>query len=210
MLNRRTGVTAWLLALTLLRGSEALAQPVASPRSWLQTRQVAITRILQGAGAPNPPGPPPRQVARIIDGMFDLDDLARRMLGPYWDPRTPQERRTFAALLRQLIDRNYERRLSDLLGYDLRYTFEQVAPGGDALVRVEARPHGDPRAEVTRAECQLQPRGALWVVYDVILNGSSIVHSYRSAYTRIVRERGFAELIDRVRARVRSGDALGP
>jgi ABC-type transporter MlaC component len=39
------------------------------------------------------------------------------------------------------------------------------------------------------------------VIWDLVTNGSSTVQTYRESYTRIVRERGFDELLRRLRAR---------
>jgi ABC-type transporter MlaC component len=42
------------------------------------------------------------------------------------------------------------------------------------------------------------------VVWDLVTNGSSLVQTYHDSYTRIIRERGFAELMNRLRTRVQS------
>ena len=52
----------------------------------------------------------------------------------------------------------------------------------------------------------MRRHGADWIVYDIVTNGSSLLETYHEAYTRIVRDRGFPELMRRMRQRV---EALG-
>jgi ABC-type transporter MlaC component len=59
----------------------------------------------------------------------------------------------------------------------------------------------------------LRRRGNDWIVYDIVTNRSSLVQSYRDGYTRIVRDRGFPELLRRLRQRVAAlgtGAAVNP
>ena len=71
-----------------------------------------------------------------------------------------------------------------------------------AVVRTVARSRTDARAAAVTIEYRMRRNGNAWVVYDLVTNGSSLVQTYHDSYTRIIRDRGFPELITRLRTRV--------
>jgi phospholipid transport system substrate-binding protein len=194
----RGGFLAFCLGVSLW-GEEVCAQPRGGPTAWIQLRHAAVQQLLQQPASPARDG----QVGRLLHGMIDVDELARRSLDTYWDARTPAERQEYTQLLRGLIDRSYRQNLQDTLGWGVTYEAETVAPGAqEATVRSVARSRTDPRAAPVRIEYRLRRgAGGQWVIWDLVTNGSSTVQTYRESYTRIVRERGFDELLRRLRAR---------
>jgi len=191
---------AMVLAMVLL-GGEALAQSPRGPRRFVEVRHAAVNRLLGQPASPTRDA----QMARLLNGLLDLDELAQRALDPYWAQRTPAERQEFTALLRQLIERNYQQNLRETLNFAIAYEPEAIDEAAHtAVVRTTARSRTDARAAPVSIEYRLHQRGAEWVVYDVVTNNSSLVQTYHDSYTRIIRERGFPELLNRMRARVRS------
>jgi phospholipid transport system substrate-binding protein len=183
----------------LVWGAGVQAQSPRGPRRFVEVRHAAINRLL------GQPASPARdaQMARILQGLLDLDALAQRALEPYWTQRTPTERQEFTSLLRQLIERNYQQNLQETLEYAIVYEPEVIdAAAGTAVVRSTARSRTDARAAPITIEYRLHQRGPDWIVYDVVTNNNSLVQTYHDSYTRIIRERGFPELLNRMRARV--------
>lgn len=195
---------AWWWIMAALWGAPAAAQPRAtSAGAWVQARHAAVNRLLGTPASEARNG----QVARILNGMIDIDELSRRALEPYWAQRTPAEQQEFVGLLRQLIERNYRQNLDNTLSWTVSWEPEQLDDAGaDAVVRSTARSRTDARAAPVTIEYRMHRRGSDWVVYDIVTNHASLVQTYHDSYTRIVREHGFPELIRRMRVRV---DALG-
>lgn len=208
-MNRRGALLAGLLGLwALARG--AGAQPRSGPTAWIQLRHAAVQRALQGSHPAGSPQAQARdeQVARLLNGMIDVEELSRRSLDPHWEARTVAERGEYVALLRRLIDRSYRQNLQDTLGWAVTWEAETVADSGtEGTVRSVARSRTDPRAAPVRIEYRLRrsPGGA-WVIWDLVTNGSSLVQTYHDSYTRIVRERGFEELLRRLRVRAQASN----
>lgn len=189
---------AMILAMVLGAGAAA-AQSPRGPRRFVEVRHAAVNRLLGQPATPTRDA----QMARLLNGLLDLDELAQRALDPFWTQRSPAERQEFTALLRQLIERNYQQNLRDTLNFGLTYEPEVIdAAAGTAVVRATARARTDARAAPVNLEYRLRQRGGEWVVYDVVTNNSSLVQTYHDSYTRIIRERGFPELLVRMRARV--------
>ncbi len=213
-MKNKIAVMAALVVMAL--AGAAGAQPRQSPRQWVQTRHVVVNRLLQTSAAAGSPQAVARDasVARVLNGMLDLDELARLALEPEWAARTPAERTQFVGLLRQLIERNYRQNLDATLNFAVNYEAETVdVAAGTATVRTVARSRTDVRATPVTIEYKLRRRGAEWIVFDLVTNGVSLVQTYHDSYSRIIRERGFAELIRRMQARVQAlqtGAAVTP
>lgn len=203
MTNRRARP---LLVLTLtLLAATAEAQAPNGAQRWIATRHAAVTRLLQAHPTGAALEQRNAQVTRILNDMIDLQELARRSLDPFWAQRTEAERQEFLGLLRQLIERNYRQNLDRTLDFAVSYEPEQVdAAAGTAVVRTVARSRTDARAAPVTIEYRMRRSGNAWVVFDLVTNGSSLVQTYHDSYTRIIRDRGFPELITRLRARVAS------
>lgn len=207
-------VGTWMAVAALALGGEGAAQTRGGPRQWVEVRHEAVNRLLRARPTGAQLEQRNAQVARILNGMLDIDELAQRAIEPHWAQRTPAERTEFTALLRQLIERNYRQNLDGTLAFAVTYDPEVIdAAAGTATVRTVARSRTDSRAAPVTIEYRLRRRGNDWVVRDIVTNGSSLVETYNASYTRIVRDRGFAVLLERMRARVAalaSGQTVTP
>ena len=207
MILDRRGFGALLLAATAsLATAPALAQPTPAgpdPRRWVEGRLGAVTRLLAQSGdAGAATAARDAQVARILNGMLDIEELGRRALDPYFGQQSAADQAAFVSLLRQLIERNYRNNLESTLNWAVTYGASTAAADGTAMVPTTARSRTNVRTEPVTIDYHLRRRGNDWIVYDIVTNRSSLVQSYRDGYTRIVRDRGFPELLRRLRQRV--------
>ena len=217
MLDRRGFGAVCALAVSSL-AAPAGAQPAPAgpdPRRWVEGRLGAVTRLLSQSVDAGVAATEARdaQVARILNGMLDIEELGRRALDPYFGQQTAADQAEFVTLLRQLIERNYRQNLESTLNWAVTYGAPTTAPDGGAVVPTTARSRTSARTEPVTIDYHLRRRGADWIVFDIVTNRSSLVQSYRDGYTRIVRDRGFAELLRRLRQRVAAlgrGAAVNP
>lgn len=203
-LSRRIGLL--VLCASLGAGVAASAQPRNAPREFVVNRHRAVMQLLQRQTAVGSPEREARDraVANVLNGMLDIDELARRALEPHWASQTPADQHEFTSLLRQLIERNYRDNLDGTLGWTVRWEDAVADDAGlTATVRSTAQ-STNARERAVTIEYRLQRRGASWIVYDIVTNGASLVQSYHDAYTRIIRDptKGFPELLRRLRTRV--------
>lgn len=218
MILDRRGFGALLLAATAsLAAAPALAQPTPAgpdPRRWVEGRLGAVTRLLAQSGdAGAATAARDAQVARILNGMLDIEELGRRSLDPYFGQQSAADQAAFVSLLRQLIERNYRNNLESTLHWAVTYGAGTAGADGTAMVPTTARSRTNVRTEPVTIDYHLRRRANDWIVYDIVTNRSSLVQSYRDGYTRIVRDRGFAELLRRLRQRVAAlgtGAAVNP
>jgi phospholipid transport system substrate-binding protein len=136
-------------------------------------------------------------VARIAEEAFDLREMTRRTLGPHWQGLTEAERAEFVTLFGDLLDRAYFTRIA-------AYNGEKVTVLGDSidgdLATVRTRIVTQQGVEVP-VDYRMLLRGDRWVVYDVSIEGVSLVANYRAQFNRIIQTSSYQALVDKLRAK---------
>ena len=209
----RLPVLAIAVAALLLGTHPALSQDTAAgapgspgPLDLVKTSVSQVMAIVQTQADD---GHRRADVRRVAATLFDFDEMARRTLGLHWAARSPQEQEEFVRLFTELLERSY---LTTIGNYRLAtITFQGETVEG-SLARVRSRLSADRRAEIP-IEYRLSRSGGRWGVYDVVVEGISLVSSYRSQFNTIIRTSSFAELMDRLRnreARLMPGPNQGP
>ena len=141
-------------------------------------------------------------VRRIAQEVFDVQETARRALGRHWHGRTPAEREEFVQLFADLMESTYISRIDLYGGERLRFVDEKI-DGDHAVVRARIVTRGGAEVPV---DGRMLRRGERWLVYDVVIEGVSLIANYRSQFDRIIRSSSFADLVKRLRDRTQALD----
>jgi phospholipid transport system substrate-binding protein len=142
-----------------------------------------------------------QKIAALFDRVLDDPAMAEASLGTEWAARTDAEKARFSDLLKRLVRRYRAVHLKAILGYDLEYLGEKTA-SGHVLVTVLARSKTNARDEPVEISFAMALKGATWKVQDIVTEGVSLVTSYRSQFTKIIRRDGFPALIARMEAKL--------
>ena len=136
-------------------------------------------------------------VGTIVEETFDLGEMTRRTLGPHWQGLTEAERAEFVTLFGDLLDRAYFSRIA-------AYNGEKITVLGDSidgeLATVRTRVVTQQGVEVP-VDYRMLHRGDRWVVYDVSIEGVSLVANYRAQFNRIIQTSSYQALVDKLRAK---------
>jgi phospholipid transport system substrate-binding protein len=139
-----------------------------------------------------------QKVKRIVDPYFDYQEMAKRSLGPAWGKLSSGQRQEFVALFSQLLEASYSDKIEKYAQrVQINYTGE-ILEGDYAEVRTVVVKAND-RIPLNY---RLMNEGGTWKVYDVIIEGVSLVSNYRSQFSRIIHESGYAELVKRLKTKV--------
>lgn len=141
-------------------------------------------------------------VRRIAQEVFDVQETARRALGRHWHGRTAAEREEFVQLFANLMESTYIARIDLYGGERLRFVDEKI-DGEHAVVRARIVTRGGTEVPV---EGRMLRRGERWLVYDVVIEGVSLIANYRSQFDRIIRSSSFEDLVKRLRDRTQALD----
>jgi phospholipid transport system substrate-binding protein len=137
-------------------------------------------------------------IRRIAGEIFDFTEMTKRVLGPHWQPRTPAEREEIVALFANLMERAYIAKIELYSGERITYAGESV-DGDVATVRTRIQTRQGTEVPV---EYRMVRRPERWLVYDVTIEGVSLVANYRGQFNKILQASSYAELVRRLRAKL--------
>jgi phospholipid transport system substrate-binding protein len=161
-------------------------------------RQV-IERALDALKEPGSTAEARRQkVKRIVDPYFDYQEMAKRSLGPTWGKLSAGQRHEFVQLFAQLLEASYSDKIEKYAQrVKIDYTGE-ILDGEYVEVRTVVVRAND---RIPLNYRLMQENGG-WKVYDVVIEGVSLVSNYRSQFSRIIHESSYAELVRRLKTKV--------
>jgi phospholipid transport system substrate-binding protein len=135
-------------------------------------------------------------VNKVADEIFDFGETAKRALGQHWAQRTPAEREEFVRIFTELLQRTY---FSKVDQYNSELTFQgDVVDGDQAVVRSTLLLGKG--GEMLLDYRMHHPRDR-WQVYDISIDGISLVANYRSQFNKIVRTDSYEGLVARLKLR---------
>ncbi|MCW8889664.1 MAG: ABC transporter substrate-binding protein [Sedimenticola sp.] len=143
-------------------------------------------------------------VEHIVLPRFDFQRMSQLVLGKYWPRATPEQKEAFVSAFRQLLVRTYATALLNYSGEEIAYLpNRQEAKGGDAMVNTEVKAAG---ALPIPIDYRLYMKGSEWMVYDVSIDGISLVSNYRTSFASQIRRYKLAGLIQKLEQRNQQRD----
>jgi phospholipid transport system substrate-binding protein len=179
-------LAAWML---LAATTTSQMKPLAVVQSSV-ARLVAVARDTELA---RPANTDKRRSAlrAAAESLFDVPEMARSVLARHWAGRSAPERGEFVRRFTDLLERSYVEQIEHSAGGRLVYVGESI-DGDHAAVSskiVTAR-----RTEIP-VEYRLVRTGLRWAVYDVSIEGVSLVASYRLQFDRLMRTESFPDVL---------------
>ena len=196
-MKRSSAVPLVLLGLLLQIGSPTEAS-AGAPTDQLRASVDQIIKVLDDP-ALKPEGKAAERRAAIRKEavvVFDFTETAKRALGRHWQGLSEQDRQEFTALFTDLIERAYISKIERYSGEKIAYTGEAVDSG---LATVRTRFVTKQGTEVP-IDYRMQQKGDRWLVYDVSIEGVSLINNYRTQFDKIIQTSSYAELVRKLKA----------
>ena len=128
--------------------------------------------------------------------IFDFGEMAKRSLGQHWTARTPVERTQFVALFTDLIQQSYINKV-DQHG-DSKTIFKGETVEGDLAAVRTLIPLSD--GKEMPLEYRMHNTDARWQVYDLSIDGISLVSNYRAQFNKIIRIDSYETLVTKLKS----------
>lgn len=138
------------------------------------------------------------KLRQVVLQRFGFNEMAKRSLGVYWTERTPQERTEFVRLYTDLLERAYVDRVEGYTGEKILYVGEAVE-GDFSEVRSKVLTKKNQEVPIVY---RLVKNDSNWEVYDIIIEGVSLVNNYRSQFSKIIRTSSYGELVKKMQAKL--------
>ena len=128
---------------------------------------------------------------------FNFDKVSRLVLGKNWTKATPDQKTAFQSEFKSLLLRTYATALSKYKNQTIEYAPLRMADGATtASVKTSiVQSGGQPIAVSYTLEKQAD---ASWKVYDIVIEGVSLVTNYRSQFAQEIRQNGLDSLIKKL------------
>jgi len=195
------------VAMVLTSGATAWAGP---PTEQLRGRIDRVLQVLEDPQfKPETRTMDRRQAVRtIVEEIFDFRELSQRSLGPHWKARTPAERDEFVQLFADVLERSYITKIELYSGGErIQYTAEAL--DGDDLATVRTRIVTKQGTEIP-VDYRMHRVDARWMVYDVAIEGVSLVANYRAQFNKIIQRSSFKGLLAQLVAKRDEAASDGP
>ena len=126
----------------------------------------------------------------------DFREAARLAMGRSWNGATPEQQNQIVIEFRSLLVRIYSNAIDVYRGQTMRALPVRLSPGAtEVTVRNQYLSSGQPPVPVDYA-MKKTPEG--WLIYDITVDGVSLVLTYRDEFAQITRLSGIDGLIKRL------------
>ena len=136
------------------------------------------------------------QIEQVIRHRVNFLQMAQRALGDPWADLHDMERQEFVKIFVELIRDTMANKIDQYHDDQILYLDEQ-REGSFACVRTNLI-----GSKVdTSVDFRLERHSGDWLVYDLIIDGASIVRNYRTQFSRIIRDSAYAGLVEKMKQR---------
>ncbi|MCL5022679.1 MAG: ABC transporter substrate-binding protein [Nitrospirae bacterium] len=181
--------------------SPALSSPSAAgePTNELKQTVDAILGVVTNKELKKPGKAAERRakIRRLANERFDFGEMAKRSLAQQWKKRTPEEQKEFVRLYTDLIENTYVGKIERYEGEKIAYGEEKI-DGDYALVKTEVITTKGTEVPI---DYRMLKEGNQWKIYDVIVEGVSLVNNYRTQFSSIIRSSSYGELVKRLKSK---------
>ena len=184
-------VAVAMISVLLALSSPAFAE---GPGERLNNAIVRALEVVQ-EGTPHEPGNPderPNQLRTIVNEIFDWPEMSRQILSQYWESLTPPQRDQFTALFADVIRRSYLATINTYQGERIAMVLlDETIDGERAAVRTKLVA----KSNVVPITYRLIGHEDAWKVYDVAIDGVSVLSNSRSQISRLIKLFGYGGMM---------------
>jgi len=138
------------------------------------------------------------KLRELIGARFDFETMSQSTLGRQWKKASADEQKKFIELYSKLLEETYVGKIESYTDEKVGYGEEKVK-GDKALVETRILT----KSTEIPIDYKLIEHPQGWLVYDVVIEGVSLIRNFRSSYGEIIDREGFAGLFARMEEKIR-------
>jgi len=187
-----------VIVAMLVLGLAVTTALAATPKSYVQGILDEVMAIQ------NNPGMSETARARAINGIikrsFDLPYMAQDSLGPAYDRLGSAQRQEFIDVFSELFQASYTNMVLRFLKRETVEYGSETQSGNRARLKTTLVRAND----TIPVEYLLHQKGGSWILYDVVVDGVSILAKYKSGFAREIQARSFESLMQKMRTQLKA------
>jgi phospholipid transport system substrate-binding protein len=185
------------MALTLVAVLTVPPASAGAPTDQLKAQVDRVLKLMDDPTLKDKPKDKRVAVRRVADDIFDFGETAKRSLGRHWADRTQAERDEFVKLFGDLLERSYISKIELYGGEKIQYVGDKVE-GEQASVMSKLLTKTNTEVPI---EYRMLKKGERWLVYDVIIEGVSLISNYRTQFNKIIQTSSYNELVNKLKTK---------
>lgn len=130
-----------------------------------------------------------------LSPIFHFEEMSKRSLGKYWKERSDEEKEVFVGLFTGILRDTYIGKTDTYSGEKIVYLRERQ---NDVRCKVQTKFITKTGSEISVNFSLLNNHGK-WKVYDIIIEGVSLVNNYRSQFNNILMKSSYEDLIEKIK-----------
>lgn len=190
-----------IVIVMLIAGFSVLWSPLSAsagePTEQVRETVDAVMKILNNDELKKPSKEKERRagIRQAVVKHFDFEEMAKRSLSSYWKERTPAEQKEFVTLYSDLLENTYIRKIERYENEKVVYTDERL-DGNYAVVKTKIV---NEKGLSIPVDYRIFREKETWEVYDIVVEGISLVNNYRTQFTQIIRAGSYSDLVKRLK-----------
>ena len=183
------------ILIALLVSSAAWAEEQAGPRAVIEQTVNEIIQVLEHRADPGRISVADREaISKTVEGRFDYSNMARRSLGKPWKKLDDAEREHFTRVFRELLERSYGNRLSEYKGQKVVFADAVIKKKKSRTLAIVKSTVIDGTRE-TPVEYRMHLSDTGWQVYDIRIEGTSMVRTFHQDFKGTLKNGGYESLV---------------
>jgi phospholipid transport system substrate-binding protein len=139
-----------------------------------------------------------RMIREAVDAVFDWQAFSQRAMGRHWRKLSKGEKDEFTTLFGQLIERTYMDKTRQYSGQQMKFIDEET---DEKYGTVDAEVEMKNEANIA-VQFRILKNNETWFIYDVYVEGVSLVNNYRVQFNNIMTKSGYSELISKLKTKL--------
>lgn len=196
--TERRGGSSWfaVLMMVLCIGVAAIPGYAGPPTDSMKATIDEVLRLVKERELKQPEKTEERRhlLEKVVSARFDYAEMSRRALGAPWNQLSDQQKQEFVELFQTLLTNSYADKIETYSGEGVQYLNERTE-----------KEYAEVRTKVLSGKTEIPLDYRLinkandWRVYDVVVDGVSLVNNYRGQFTKILRASSYSDLVDQLR-----------
>ena len=198
-------ILMWVLVGSLLLAGHVMRAQAGEPLDKIHQTVDEVLTIVNNKTLP--PQERRTQIRQAVLKRFGFEEMAQRSMAQHWRTLTPQQRQEFVELFTDLLERSYINRIENFKAgpQAVRYPKEDIN-GDQAVVHTEIVVERDPQPATI--DYHLLHKDGDWKVYDIVIEGVSLVNNYRTQFNSIILKDSYAGLVKQMRTKLAQEQAV--
>ena len=130
------------------------------------------------------------KILSLINRGFDFREMSKRVLGKTWRKIDIKEQDRFTALMTKLLENVYVGKLESYSGQEIEFVAEKIK--GERAQVTTLVENGDVKIPVHYIMTKTESN---WMVYDINIEGVSLVRNYKEQFSSILRKDDYQGLV---------------